>query len=126
MDTHFEAYYGRNLKSSDIIHNYRKERGGSGSYKYITAVLHTKAFSLVVYCDIIEVHNNFLPKYIEEILEFVINELKINPKKLTVLTDREFKNFEIIKIFERYGCNYICFVPKNDIKYYLEKEYKNL
>ncbi|MFU8652283.1 hypothetical protein [Methanotorris formicicus] len=55
---------------------------------------------LVVYCDIIEVDKKTLSKYVEEILDFVINELKINPKKLIALIDREFKDFNIIKIFE--------------------------
>ncbi|XRO75706.1 transposase [Methanocaldococcus sp. 28A] len=56
---------------------------------------------------------------------FTINDLEINPSNIAVLTDREFKDFEIIKIFEKYGCNYISFIPKNDkVKYYLEEEYK--
>ncbi|ABR56123.1 hypothetical protein [Methanococcus aeolicus] len=51
--------------------------------------------------------------------------MEINPCDITVLTDREFKDFEIIKIFERYGCNYISFIPKNiKVKYYLEYGYK--
>ncbi|XRO75880.1 transposase [Methanocaldococcus sp. 28A] len=61
----------------------------------------------------------------KEIIDFTINDLEINPSNIVVLTDREFKNFEIIKIFEKYGCNYISFIPKNDkVKYYLEDEYK--
>jgi len=66
-----------------------------------------------------------LLSHIEEILNLCINDLEINPNDITILTDREFKNFDIIKIFERYCCNYISFIPKNDkVKYYLENEYK--
>ncbi|CAB3288118.1 protein of unknown function [Methanocaldococcus lauensis] len=108
----------------EVIHKFRKEKGSNGSYKFIVATLHTEDFSLIIYCDIL-VKEDSLFTHIEEILSFAINDLKINPHDIIVLTDREFKDLEIIKIFERYGCNYISFIPKNSrVKYYLENEYE--
>ncbi|EHP84808.1 hypothetical protein MetfoDRAFT_0300 [Methanotorris formicicus Mc-S-70] len=45
IDTHFEGYYGKYSETCNIIHKFKKERGSSGSYKYIVGVLHTNSFS---------------------------------------------------------------------------------
>jgi len=117
IDTHYESYYGMKRDYLEHIHAYRKDKGSTGSYKYIVATISTKDISIILDCDILTI-NDSLINYVDDILNFCINELEINPRHITVLTDREFKNFDIIKLFEQYGCNYLCFVPKNDrIKY---------
>ncbi|XRO76143.1 hypothetical protein ACO3VM_04875 [Methanocaldococcus sp. 10A] len=121
IDTHYDGYY-RMRVDLELIHKFKKEKGSNSSYKFIAITLGTEDFSLIIYCDIL-VKGDSLLNHVEEILHFAINDLGINPSDIIVLTDREFKDFEIIKIFERYGCN--SFIPKNSrIKYYLENEYE--
>jgi len=88
------------------------------------ATLHVRDFSLIIYCDILNTED-LLINHVKKIIYFVINDLKLNPQDVVILTDREFKNFEMIELFEKYNFNYIGFIPKNSkVKYYFENKYE--
>jgi len=79
---------------------------------------------LIIYCNILDTEDLLL-NHVKEIIHFVINGLELNPQDVAILTDREFKNFEMIELFKKYNFNYNGFIPKNSkVKYYFENKYE--